>query len=355
MFGPVILPLDQAVSAVASAERLAQAGVSSDEVRLRTDMHVYAVARDAAGMLSLGHASHSSHASHVSSSGGGGGDYGYPNPVDPNPPVPVFTVPSAPASIAATPGDGAADVSWAPAVSDDGSTITYTVTVHPDETTVTVTDATTVRVDGLLNGTSYSFTVSATNSVGQGPSTVATGTVVPVAPQLKAHLPVIVGKPAARRTLKVEAEGWAAGTTRHYQWQANGRDVVGADRTTFRPTVEMVGERISVVVTGTNRAYAHGATSTSARTVKVARIGAPSISGKSKVGSVLRAHAGKWTVGTKLRFIWLVGGKAVRHSGPALRVRSAYAGKSIAVRVTGKRSGYDTFVVTSSRTSKVRD
>lgn len=282
-----------------------------------------------------------------------GGGSSIPPPVYTNPIPVVLTAPSAPASIATLPGDGVVDVSWAPALSNDGSPITYTVTMHPGEVTVSIVTATTARFDGLLNGTAYWFTISASNSTGQGPS-VTTDTVTPLATQLEGHTPVILGEPAAQRTLKVDATGWAPGTTLRYQWQANGRDVDGAVGTTFRPTMALVGERISVVVTGANPAYVRGATATSAKTVKVARVGAASITGKSRVGSVLRAHTGKWTAGTKFRFTWVVGGKKVRYSGAALTVKPAYAGKSIVVRVTGKRTGYDTFVATSARTPKVR-
>jgi hypothetical protein len=93
----------------------------------------------------------------------------------------VATTPSAPSSVVATGGDGIATVSW-DAPSDGGSPITgYTVTQSPGGTEVTVGSGTTVAViDGLTNGTIYTFTVAATNDLGQGPSSSPSPPIVPV-------------------------------------------------------------------------------------------------------------------------------------------------------------------------------
>jgi hypothetical protein len=86
------------------------------------------------------------------------------------------TVPAAPSWVAATAGNGSASVTWT-APNNGGSSITsYTVTpyqggVAQQATTVTGSPPTTsATVTGLTNGTSYTFTVSATNAVGTGPA-----------------------------------------------------------------------------------------------------------------------------------------------------------------------------------------
>lgn len=85
--------------------------------------------------------------------------------------------PDAPASVVATAGSGLATVSWA-ASDPHGSPITsYTVTAHPqppetEGATRTVGENTTTAViSPLRNGSTYTFTVAATNAFGSsGPS-----------------------------------------------------------------------------------------------------------------------------------------------------------------------------------------
>jgi hypothetical protein len=102
------------------------------------------------------------------------------NAVTPTAPA---TAPGAPTGVNATAGDAQATVSWT-APSDGGSPITsYTVTASPGGTMSTVDGSTSsATVTGLTNGTSYTFTVTATNAVGPGPASAASNTVTPSAP-----------------------------------------------------------------------------------------------------------------------------------------------------------------------------
>ena len=101
-------------------------------------------------------------------------DGGTSAPSSPSNPVTPQGPPSAPSSIMATAGDSQAAISWA-APFDEGSTITsYSILVSPpcpSCTGATVSQSplpTSTLVKGLTNGIAYTFSVSATNSIGTG-------------------------------------------------------------------------------------------------------------------------------------------------------------------------------------------
>ena len=90
--------------------------------------------------------------------------------------------PGAPTGVTATAGDKQATVAFTPlaanpAVGDSW----YTVTASPGGQHASGT-AGPLTVTGLTDGTSYTFTVTATNSVGTGPASGASNSVVPGAP-----------------------------------------------------------------------------------------------------------------------------------------------------------------------------
>ena len=109
-------------------------------------------------------------------------------PPEPEPPEVPASPPGAPAGVQATDGgDASSTVSWG-AAPDNMSPITgYAVSWSGGQTTVGGGVLATT-VTGLTNGTSYVFTVAATNGVGTGPG-ASSNSVTPVSPVHPASAP----------------------------------------------------------------------------------------------------------------------------------------------------------------------
>ena len=101
--------------------------------------------------------------------------------------ITTYAVPGAPTIGTATAtGATTATVAFTQPASDGGSTITsYTATSSPGSITGTLSQAGsgTINMTGLTGGTSYTFTVTATNSVGTSSASSASNSITPVAPK----------------------------------------------------------------------------------------------------------------------------------------------------------------------------
>lgn len=120
------------------------------------------------------------------------------------------TAPDAPAAPTATAGDSSADVSWS-APNDGGSPITgYTVHSSGGQSVTVGPSTFTAHIGGLTNGTSYTFTVVATNSVGDSQPSPPSNAVTPNATPSD---PVSLGQFAANGTTAIPVGGTTDGTT----------------------------------------------------------------------------------------------------------------------------------------------
>ncbi|MFM7819584.1 MAG: fibronectin type III domain-containing protein, partial [Actinomycetota bacterium] len=96
--------------------------------------------------------------------------------------APTPEAPTAPLNVRASAGDSSATINWLAPSSNGYSAITgYTATSSPGAKTCTTTGSLSCVVRGLTNGTSYTFTVTATNAIGTSVPSSPSEAVVPAA------------------------------------------------------------------------------------------------------------------------------------------------------------------------------
>jgi titin len=135
------------------------------------------------------------------------------SPVRPVAAPPVLTPPSPPTDVHATAGDASARVTWfAPNDTGTGPVLGYTVTAHPGGHTcgdLVLTDLS-CTVYGLDNGTSYTFTVTATNAVGTSDASEPSNSVTPRADPTPPGRPGPVPKVTTRAGNHLARVSWTA-------------------------------------------------------------------------------------------------------------------------------------------------
>lgn len=88
--------------------------------------------------------------------------------------------------------------------------------------------------------------------------------------------------------------------------------------------------------------------------IQTLKTATPKISGTAKVGSKLTAKPGAWTKYTTFTYTWYASGKAISGAKkPTFTLTKAQKGKTITVKVTGKKEGWKTASRTSKATAKV--
>ena len=157
------------------------------------------------------------------------------------------TVPGAPTSVVATAGVASASVAFVAPSSTGGSVITgYTVTSSPGGITAMGTTSP-INVTGLTNGTAYTFTVVATNGVGNSVASAASAGVTPAAPftcgtstvsdvDNNSYNTVLIGTQCWTKTnlrvrryndnteIRFDTSGTSTGVTSSQTWAGMGRE-----------------------------------------------------------------------------------------------------------------------------------
>ncbi|PAW89245.1 MAG: hypothetical protein B9S26_09175, partial [Opitutia bacterium Tous-C4FEB] len=128
--------------------------------------------------------------------------------------VVTTTAPGAPTGVSGVAGNTQATVSFSAPASDGGAAITgYTVTSSPAGGTDSNAGSTSLShvITGLTNGTSYTFTVTATNSIGTGSASSASSAVTPATtPTVTSPISASVGNTSATLGGNVTATGGAS-------------------------------------------------------------------------------------------------------------------------------------------------
>lgn len=135
-------------------------------------------------------------------------------PVAPAPPAPppAPIAPGAPRDVVAVAGDATASVTWsAPSTEGSFPVTNYRVTANPGGRTC-LTATLTCEIDGLTNGTTYTFSVSALSGAGWGASARSNAVTPAPAPEPEPTTILITGARAPENSRIVRVHGEVTGT-----------------------------------------------------------------------------------------------------------------------------------------------
>ncbi|PPF50886.1 hypothetical protein C5B94_15050 [Clavibacter michiganensis] len=186
-------------------------------------------------------------------------------------------------------------------------------------------------------------------------------------PFAAAATPTIAGTARVGYTLSARAGTWSPWPAFSYSWLRDGEAIAGQTGVTYRVQAGDAGSRISVAVTGTKAGYATRSLTSAELLVPAASTptpapttpapeptpppadvpypvaSTPTIAGTAQVGFTLSARAGVWTPWPAFSYRWTRDGVAIPdQTAVTYRVQEGDRGTTIAVTVTGTKTGYVT-------------
>ncbi|MGO4230349.1 hypothetical protein AB4Y72_15985 [Arthrobacter sp. YAF34] len=203
-------------------------------------------------------------------------------------------------------------------------------------------------LDDTLGNTSTAF------------QTLATLNVTATLPGLKAApTPTMSGTAKVGSTLTALPGTWSpAPVALAYQWYRSGVAITAASLPSYKVTASDIGKTITVRVTGRKAGYtttSKTSAPTAAVTTGTLKAPTPAVSGTTKVGITLTATPGTWSpAAVALAYQWYRSGVAITAASlPSYKVTASDIGKTITVRVTGRKAGFATTSKTSAPTAAI--
>ncbi|MGG1517866.1 fibronectin type III domain-containing protein [Paenibacillus oryzisoli] len=186
-----------------------------------------------------------------------------------------MTVAGAPTNVTAEWGNSQATVSFDPPADNGGSAVTqYTVTVSPGGRTVTGSSSP-ITVTDLTNGTSYTFTVTATNAVGSSSASGSSSAVTPATvPQVPTNVVAARGDGQATVSFDAPADNGGSAVTSYTVTASPGGRTAAGSASPITVTGLTNGTTYTFTVAATNVA---GSSEVSTPTAEITPAAVPSV------------------------------------------------------------------------------
>jgi hypothetical protein len=214
-----------------------------------------------------------------------------------------------------SPIGGATDVSYSPVAADAGRLLQ-------------------VKVTGTAAGYQSASAVSVPRTVVGARTTASVST------------PTISGTPAVSVAVTAVLADRGQAKSVDYQWLRDGEPIAGASGSSYTPVPVDADRELQVQVSSGDVAAVSAAASV--RPAEFRASSRPGLRGVAKVGRSLSAITGRWSPSPKFAYQWLLDGRPIKGATKeTIKVKPAYAGKSVSLRTTATRTGYSTLVTTS--------